>query len=69
MKTFFADTVVSIIPDDLLQAKGGLRVKTYVADALAFFHFLLDDLPRVPDEVFKEAEDGRAIISSPHRCR
>ncbi|WXG41471.1 MAG: PIN domain-containing protein [Candidatus Freyarchaeum deiterrae] len=40
-------------------------MKTYVSDAVAFLYFLLDRLPHGADEVFKEAEKGRAVVYLP----
>nr|MDO8081126.1 PIN domain-containing protein [Candidatus Freyarchaeota archaeon] len=40
-------------------------MKTYVSDAVAFLHFLLGRLPHGADEVFKEAEKGRAVVYLP----
>lgn len=38
---------------------------TYVSDAVAFLHYLLDKLPPKADEAFKEAEEGRALLYLP----
>jgi len=38
---------------------------TYVSDAVAFLHYLLDTLPPKADEAFKEAEEGRALLYLP----
>lgn len=38
---------------------------TYVSDAVAFFHYLLDRLPPPANGAFKEAEDGDALLYLP----
>jgi len=40
-------------------------MKIYVADAIAFFYYLLDKLPRAADQAFREAERGEAVIYLP----
>ncbi|MFB0562040.1 MAG: type II toxin-antitoxin system VapC family toxin [Candidatus Lokiarchaeia archaeon] len=40
-------------------------MKTYVSDAVAFLYFLLDRLPHEADKIFKEAEEGRAVVYLP----
>jgi len=38
---------------------------TYVSDAVAFLHYLLDELPPDADKVFRKAERGAAILYLP----
>jgi len=38
---------------------------TYVSDAVAFLHYLLDKLPPNADKAFKEAEEGAALLYLP----
>ena len=40
-------------------------MRVYVADAVAFFHYLLDGLPPAADEIFRMAEEGEAVIYLP----
>ncbi|MFQ5711435.1 MAG: type II toxin-antitoxin system VapC family toxin [Candidatus Geothermarchaeales archaeon] len=40
-------------------------MKTYVSDAVAFLYYLLDKLPPDPNEAFKEAETGDAVMYLP----
>ncbi|MDG6923006.1 MAG: hypothetical protein JRN67_06930 [Nitrososphaerota archaeon] len=40
-------------------------MKIYVADAVAFLHYLLDDLPKDADAAFQKAERGDAVIYLP----
>jgi len=44
------------------------RVKTmitYISDAVAFLHYLLDELPPDADRAFREAEEGDALLYLP----
>lgn len=41
------------------------KLETYVSDAVAFLHYLLDDLPRASDNAFQSAEKGDAIVYLP----
>jgi len=40
-------------------------MKIYVADAVAFLYYLLDELPPSADEVFRLAEECRAMLYLP----
>lgn len=40
-------------------------MKVYVSDAVAFFYYLLDQLPPKADEAFRQAEKGDAILYLP----
>jgi len=38
---------------------------TYISDAVAFLHYLLDKLPPDADRAFREAEEGDALLYLP----
>ena len=41
------------------------HLKIYVSDAVAFLHYLLDDLPQESEDAFQSAENGDAIVYLP----